>query len=241
MWARCPENHRWLWSRGSHAAKYRFLDGIQSLSALGVLSSALSFSSIQDRYIVCKANTPGRLYSSTRAGQSRGFNNLGLLELEVEPLCACVSACECVCVHMYVAAILLASFWSCLTTSPAVQMDWAQCLLFISQHRQVSLSRVFLVCVTVHCHVFSLYVSWPLCHNTAPTSRSHSNWKVIREISSVQQRGLCLSFLELRVSKMTLDTKELLIPVIINSSNHSSRFTEIQDKQHNGVSRPPWW
>lgn len=103
------------------------------------------------------------------------------------------------------------------------------------------LSRVFFVCVMVHCHAFSLYVSWPLCHNTAPTSRSHSNWKVIREISSVQQRGLCPSFLELRVSKMTLDTKDLLIPVIINSSNHSSRFTEIQDKQHNGVSRPPWW
>lgn len=102
------------------------------------------------------------------------------------------------------------------------------------------LSCVFFVCVTVPCHVFSFDVSWPLCHNTAPSSRNHSNWKVIREISSVQQRGLCLSFLELLVSKMTLDTKDLLIPVITNSSNHSSRFTKIQEKQHNGVSRPPW-
>lgn len=242
MWARCPESHRWLWSRGSHAAKYLFLDGIQSLSTPGVLSSALSFSYVQDRCIVYKAHIPGSVHSSTQG-----------LEDQVDPispvywsskLSVCVHVClhVSVCVHMYVAAILLASFWSCLTTFPVVQTGWAQRSSFPSTVTILfTVSRVFFVCVTVHCHAVSLYVSRPLQCNTAPSSRSHSNRKLSREISLMQQRGLCLSYLELCVSKMSLDTKDLLIPIITKSSNHNSRFMEIQKKkQHNGVSRPPW-
>lgn len=183
------------------------------------------------------------------AGRSSGSNQPGLywsLKLSV-----CVHVClhVSVCVHMYVAAILLASFWSCLTTFPVVQMGWAQGSSFSST-------------ATIPCHAVSLYVSQStvtrfLCTCHCPYSVTQlllleviqgllewllefPNRKLSREISSMQRRGLCLSYLELCVSKMSLDTKDLLIPVITNSLNHNSRFMEIQEKQHNGVSRPPW-